>query len=621
MIEAGKSHTCAVMDNNDLICWGDNSKGQLGLGDTAHRGDATSEIGNNFAVTSVPSGRTVYSMALGWDHTCVVWDNYSVSCWGGNDNGQLGLDSTTDIGDGAGEMGDSLDFLDLPGTASAITAGDGFTCAIVDDSGTDRAFCWGLNDFGQLGIESTTNVGDGTGGSMSSITNADVGVVHAIDAGEDHVCAIIVVMSYKPVKCWGNGADGRLGYGSQDSRGTGPGSSTGMGNNLGYVRLTSQSNHYAYTATDIEVGAGTTCVIMSNNDIVCWGDNGIGQLGYGDTEDRGDGQTDLPFTNELILGLDEEAIDNDCDILAVPESRDELDKRLDSDSSDTGDLISMFEIPSTGCPAIAYYDSGSDNLKFAAYDNGMWSVETLGSDSGITDIDLVVDSNGVPHIMHLNAYPHYTTKEDGIWSESTLQVYTDSLSLSIDDSDEIRFVRYYEDGAIINFVTYSCSADCDTWSEWFQEDSLNGYPISQFETVDGHQVYILDAGNDGLYYRTDSTGSSYLVSREVSHSDTYMVTSIDAAPDGTVGIAHTNDTTYKTYFSYCSNTCTSSSSWTTELVSNDTSSQVVLQYAADGTPWILLKHNTSGETLFHRENGQWEEYTFSNWPVILIPLE
>ena len=137
MIEAGKSHTCAVMDNDDLICWGDNSKGQLGLGDTAHRGDTTSEIGNNFAVTSVPSGRTVDSMALGWDHTCVVWDNYSVSCWGGNDNGQLGLDSTTDIGDGAGEMGDNLDFLDLPGTASAITAGDEFTCAIVDDSGTD----------------------------------------------------------------------------------------------------------------------------------------------------------------------------------------------------------------------------------------------------------------------------------------------------------------------------------------------------------------------------------------------------------------------------------------------------------------------------------------------------
>ena len=121
-----------------------------------------------------------------------------------------GLDSTTDVGDGAGEMGDNLDFLDLPGTASAITAGDGFTCAIVDDAGTDRAFCWGLNDFGQLGIESTTNVGDGSGGSMSSISNADLSYeVLTIDAGEDHVCAIVQYSTYyKTVQCWGNGADG-----------------------------------------------------------------------------------------------------------------------------------------------------------------------------------------------------------------------------------------------------------------------------------------------------------------------------------------------------------------------------------------------------------------------------
>ena len=322
MLEAGKSHTCAVMDNNDLICWGDNSKGQLGLGDTDKRGDSSGEIGTNFEVTSVPTGRTVYSMALGWDHTCVVWDNLEVSCWGGNDYGQLGLDSTTDIGDGAGEMGDNLDFLDLPGTASVssasvITAGDGFTCAIVDDSGTDRAFCWGLNDYGQLGIESTTNVGDGSGVSMSSISNADLTYgVQSIDAGEDHVCAIVAYGSHRPVQCWGNGADGRLGYGSQDNRGTGPGSTNGMGSNLPYVRLTSNSNHYAYVVNGVEVGAGTTCVRMSNspsfgiNDVVCWGDNGIGQLGYGDTEDRGDGQTDLPFITELALQLDEEIIDN-----------------------------------------------------------------------------------------------------------------------------------------------------------------------------------------------------------------------------------------------------------------------------------------------------------------------
>ncbi|MBQ48578.1 MAG: hypothetical protein CMP10_14320, partial [Zetaproteobacteria bacterium] len=406
MIEAGKSHTCAVMDNDDLICWGDNSKGQLGLNDTDKRGDSGGEIGANFEVTSVPSGRTVTDMALGWDHTCVVWDNNSVSCWGGNDYGQLGLDSTTDIGDGGSEMGDNLDFLDLPGPASAITAGDGFTCALIVVGPDAYIFCWGLNDFGQLGIEDITNVGDGIGGSMSSITNVNlhgnmIGLRN-LDAGEDHVCVVGQTSAgYFPVQCWGNGADGRLGYGSQDHRGTGPGSTNGMGANLPYVRLTSSPTHYAYKVTDIQVGAGATCVVMWGGDVICWGGNGIGQLGYGDTEDRGDGQTDLPFTTELNLQLDEEVKDNSCEILAVPEARNELDKRLDSDSSDTGDLISMVEIPTTGCPAIAYYDSGNNNLKFAAYDNGMWAVETLGSDSNLADVDLVIDSEGNPHIVHM----------------------------------------------------------------------------------------------------------------------------------------------------------------------------------------------------------------------------
>ena len=401
-------------------------------------------------------------MALGWDHTCVVWDNYSISCWGGNDYGQLGLDSTTDIGDGAGEMGDNLDFVDLPGTASAITAGDGFTCAIVDDSGSDRAFCWGLNDYGQLGIESITNVGDGSGVSMSSIVNTDLTKeVYAIDAGEDHACAIVNYGSYRAVQCWGNGADGRLGYGSQDNRGTGPGSTNGMGTNLPYVRLTNSGSHYAYYANNIEVGAGTSCVKMDSKDVICWGDNGIGQLGYGDTEDRGDGQTDLPFLTELSLELDEDVRENSCDVLAEPEDREELDKRLDSDSSDTGDLISMAEIPATGCPVIAYFDSGSGNLKFAAYHSGMWSVETLGSDSNLADVDVVVDSEGNPHIVHMrdNSADRitYTTKENGIWSEQVLSgVFAlEDFSLTIDSNDVLSLHTGKH-----NVRNYECSGNC-----------------------------------------------------------------------------------------------------------------------------------------------------------------
>ena len=141
-------------------------------------------------------------------------------------------------------MGDNLGFATLPYTATQITAGDGFTCAILQETSTKGVYCWGLNDYGQLGVESTTTVGDGVGTSMSSITETDLSATDfvALDAGEDHVCAITVFSNYRPVKCWGNGADGRLGYGSQDSRGTGPGSTNGMGSNLGYVRLTSSAS-------------------------------------------------------------------------------------------------------------------------------------------------------------------------------------------------------------------------------------------------------------------------------------------------------------------------------------------------------------------------------------------
>ncbi|MBA88500.1 MAG: hypothetical protein CMB16_04460 [Euryarchaeota archaeon] len=623
MIEAGKSHTCAVMDNNDLICWGDNSKGQLGLGDTAHRGDAPSEIGSNFAVTSVPTGRTIDSMALGWDHTCVVWDNNSVSCWGGNDNGQLGLDSTTDIGDSAGEMGDNLDFLDLPGTSSAITAGDGFTCAVVDDSGTDRAFCWGLNDFGQLGIESTINVGDGSGGSMSSISYADLNYeVISIDAGEDHVCAIVRYSSYyKTVQCWGNGADGRLGYGSQDNRGTGPGSTNGMGNNLPHVRLTSSSNHFAYNVNDIEVGAGTTCVIMSNgyNDIVCWGDNGIGQLGYGDTEDRGDGQTDLPFTTELSLELDEEVKDNSCDVLAVPEQRNELDRRLDSDSSDTGDLISMGEIPTTGCPAIAYFDSGNGNLKFAAYDNGMWSVETLGSDSNLVDVDVVLDSEGNPHIVHMRDNGAnritYTTKVNGIWSEQILTgLYAlEDFSLTIDSNDVLHLYS-----GKLNLRNYQCSGNCITVSSWSEvsstpiEQSLKDMDSTMDMQDNVHGVYV---NQSGTYYFDESNNIAQIsVHTSQTSSAVNMRVSIDAAPDGSLHVSSINHATSSVYYSSCSINCDASSSWSTELVSNNTTSQALIQVDADGTPWILFTHNTNGSTLMSRDNGQWDGDAISAWP-------
>ncbi|RJU88834.1 MAG: hypothetical protein DWC02_01195, partial [Candidatus Poseidoniales archaeon] len=405
-----------------------------------------------------------------------------------------------------------------------------------------------------------------------------------------------------------------------DSRGTGPGSASGMGSNLGYVRFTSGTSGY-YEVTDIEAGAGTTCVIMDNsyNDIICWGDNGIGQLGYGDTEDRGDGQTDLPFTTELNLQLDEEVMDHTCDILAAPVHKNGFDKRLDSDSSDTGDLISMAEIPTTGCPAIAYYDSGSGNIKFAAYDNGMWSVETLGSDSNIADVDIVFDSEGNPHIVHMrdNSADRitYTSKINGIWNEQVLTgLYAlNDFSLTIDSNDVLHLYSGKN-----NLRNYQCSSNCISASSWSQvsstpiEQTLKDMDTTIDSNDDVHGVYV---NQSGTYYFDESNNFAKISSHTTDGSaGVNMRVGIDSAPDGSLHVSSTNYTTSEVYYSYCSSNCDSATSWATQLVTNDTTSQATIQVDADGTPWILLTHNTLGAMIYNLNDGAWDGQVISAWP-------
>jgi alpha-tubulin suppressor-like RCC1 family protein len=101
-------HTCALLDNGSVKCWGRNSFGQLGLGDTNHRGNGAGQMGDNLLVVGLGNGRTATSIRAGGFHTCALLDNGSVKCWGRNSFGQLGLGDTNHRGNGAGEMGDNL---------------------------------------------------------------------------------------------------------------------------------------------------------------------------------------------------------------------------------------------------------------------------------------------------------------------------------------------------------------------------------------------------------------------------------------------------------------------------------------------------------------------------------
>jgi len=102
-IAAGEYHSCAILDNASVKCWGSNHLGRLGLVNTNTIGDQSGEMA---ALTGIDlgTGRTATAIVAGGNHTCALLDNASVKCWGKNASGQLGIDNTTNMGDGSGEM-------------------------------------------------------------------------------------------------------------------------------------------------------------------------------------------------------------------------------------------------------------------------------------------------------------------------------------------------------------------------------------------------------------------------------------------------------------------------------------------------------------------------------------
>ena len=206
-----------------MKCWGNGANGQLGYGDTRNRGDGPGEMGDNLPILDVGGSSLAFkvkAVSVGISHTCAILNDGSVKCWGSGANGRLGYGDTQNRGDGAGEMGDNLPSVDLGSGRSAkfIAAGESHTCAILDDGSVK---CWGSGANGRLGYGDTQNRGDGAGEMGDNLPSVDLGSGRSakfIAAGESHTCAILDDGS---VKCWGSGANGRLGYGDTQNRGDG----------------------------------------------------------------------------------------------------------------------------------------------------------------------------------------------------------------------------------------------------------------------------------------------------------------------------------------------------------------------------------------------------------------
>ena len=280
-VSAGNLHTCALLDNASVKCFGEGDNGRLGYAATIDIGRTTVSMGDGLPAVDLGTGRTAKLLATGAAHTCVVLDNDAVKCWGLNDDGQLGLGDTDARGDDAGEMGDALPAVSLGLGAGvrvvAIAAGDAHTCVLLSSGAVQ---CWGAGANGRLGSGNEDSRGDEAGEMGAMLPNVDLGAgrtAKAISVGSAHTC---VISDLNDVVCWGVGATGRLGTGAEDDIGDGAGE---MGAGLTAVPLGA-----GRTAVAVSAGATHTCVVLDNNTVKCWGSGANGRLGTGNQNDRGD---------------------------------------------------------------------------------------------------------------------------------------------------------------------------------------------------------------------------------------------------------------------------------------------------------------------------------------------
>jgi alpha-tubulin suppressor-like RCC1 family protein len=209
-LSLGNGHTCAILDDDTLKCWGYGGQGQLGTGDTSWRGHTAGEMGDALLAINLGSGRTAKVVSAGYQHNCAILDDDTLKCWGVNSYSQLGYGDTNNRGDAAGEMGDALLAINLGTgrTAKVVSAGYYHTCAILDD---DTLKCWGRNTNGQLGYGDSTSR---TAPEATAVVNLGAGrTAKAVSTGSSHTCALL---DDDTLKCWGDNSYGRVGVGSSD---------------------------------------------------------------------------------------------------------------------------------------------------------------------------------------------------------------------------------------------------------------------------------------------------------------------------------------------------------------------------------------------------------------------
>lgn len=256
-ISTGRLHTCEVAEGGRVYCWGDNQYGKLGTGSASEHLVPTAIAG--FGKDEAAGPALVNPDTLDWaqvssggKHSCGLTPEGVAYCWGLNDVGQLGRPT---------DHHEPLWGVRVEGerTFRQITAGQRHSCGLATDG---TAYCWGDHNQGQLG----TDVIDTTGGeSHKPVPVAGELSFTRISAGFVHTCG---VTENGDAYCWGMNPTGALGDGTQTDRPE-------------PVRVAGEL-HF----TQVSAGYDHTCGVTEDGIAYCWGDNNEGQLGNGTIETR-----------------------------------------------------------------------------------------------------------------------------------------------------------------------------------------------------------------------------------------------------------------------------------------------------------------------------------------------
>lgn len=240
-VVAGGSHTCGIAASGGGVwCWGNNTRAQVGTTGTSER------VITPFRITSVDVNAGVSQIALGAEHTCALKDG-GVKCWGRSDAYQIGNNSTQTAFQPLQVTG-----LLAGSGVKALAAGGKHNCVIT---ATNTVKCWGLNENGQIGNNSTAV-------APTPVDVPGLANVQALALGGQHSCALITGGS---VQCWGDNSAGSI------------------GDNTTTNRLTPVAAQVPVAVSAIAAGGRETCAISTAGALYCWGLNSSGQVGDGTT--------------------------------------------------------------------------------------------------------------------------------------------------------------------------------------------------------------------------------------------------------------------------------------------------------------------------------------------------